>query len=226
MALTAWPFYSVAVNDTQFHRWAGLLSIARGRSGVRSPTHFAVTPGTGLQVAVAAGEALVSSRCAYDTTSATVNLTTAHATLARHDLIVLRVNVAAKTVAIAVLTGTPSETPAPPTPSSDPAGITELPLAQVTVAAGATVLAGGNITDKRTVLDAPLSIADLADVTQIGKDIARSADAVAVRALLMSSIGQALATAASKIAAREQIGLYKGAGPGSPAADDLRYRDL
>lgn len=226
MALAAWPFYSVAVNDTQFNRWASLLSIARGRSGVRSAGHFAVTPGAGLQVAIAAGEALVSSRAAYDTASGTVNLAAAHASLARIDLAVLRVNVAAKTIARAVLTGTPSASPVAPTPANDPAGITELPLGLIAVAPGAAALSAGNITDQRTILDAPMSILDLLGVTAIGEALATAADAAAVRDLLMSALGKALATSANKIAAREALGIYKGTGPGSPSADDLRYRDL
>lgn len=225
MAISAWPFYSVAVTDTQFNRWSTLLSIARGRAGVKTSSDFAVSPGSGLQVSIAAGEAFVSSRVAYDTASNTVTLATANPTNPRIDLIVIRVNVSAKTVAIAALTGTPAASPVAPTPATDPAGITELPLAQVTVPAGATVLTAGNIADQRIILDTPLAIGDLSDVTSIGEALATAADAAAVRALLMSAVGQALATAASKVTGREALGLFKNPNPASPATDDLRYRD-
>lgn len=112
---------------------------------------LAVSATTGLTLAVAAGAAFIRGH--YGVTDATTNvtLTTAHATLARIDRVVLRLDTSANTISIEVLTGTASGSPVAPALTQTSA-TWEISLATVAVAAAAVSIVGGNITDARTLL--------------------------------------------------------------------------
>lgn len=131
--------------------------------GVRLPTDLAVTAnGTpNMTVNVAAGEAVVDgsqntlSQGSYEVLNdATVNLAIAASdpTNPRIDIVVAQVQDAAYSGAtnawqLAVVTGTPA-----PSPSVPAAPANSLILAQIAVAANATTIVSGNITDRRTYL--------------------------------------------------------------------------
>lgn len=130
-----------------------------GRGGVAPALGggLAVTPSSGLIVSVAAGVAFVPGNtsikqgiyiCTNDA-PVTVTLDTAHATLPRIDNIICRVQDSVYSGAndfwtIEKVTGTPASSPV--APANPPSSIT---LAQITVAAGATVINSGNIADVR-----------------------------------------------------------------------------
>lgn len=83
----------------------------------------------------------------------TVAVTAAHATLARIDLVCIKIedsqySGANNTSSIVVVAGTPSGSPAVPTPPNN-----FLTLAQIAVGAAVATIVNANITDKRTWLD-------------------------------------------------------------------------
>ena len=116
------------------------------------------TPGMGVQIAN--GGALIAGSqtstqgfyIAYNDASVTVSISTANPTNPRIDLVVVTVQdafyggTANNQVLFQVVTGTPASSPVAPSAPNN-----SLILAQVAVAAGATVINSGNITDLRTL---------------------------------------------------------------------------
>ena len=129
-----------------------------GASGVVRSADLAVTaPGGTMTVSVASGWAAIlgtyqtnmGTYMAYNDAAATATITTADATNPRIDLVCITVNDAAysgslNSVAINVVAGTPAGSPTvPSTPTNS------IALARIAVAAGATSITSGNITDVR-----------------------------------------------------------------------------
>jgi hypothetical protein len=148
MAQTSWPFENVDTSETQFSQWA--RNIGEGVKGSSSGTELKVTAGTGLQVAVGAGQAMVRGHYYSSTVSEALTLTTAHATNGRIDNIVLELDPAANSILLKVVAGTPSATPTAPALTQTDAGIYQLLLATVLVPAASTTVS--TITDSRTFL--------------------------------------------------------------------------
>ena len=129
-----------------------------GVSGVVRSADLAVTATTGMNLSVAAGWAAIlgtyqtnmGTYMAYNDGAATATITTADATYPRIDVVGITVSDAAYSgslnqVAINVVKGTAASSPTvPSTPTNS------IALAQVAVAAGATTISSGNITDVRT----------------------------------------------------------------------------
>ena len=129
-----------------------------GVSGVVRSADLAVTATTGMNLSVAAGWAAIlgtyqtnmGTYMAYNDGAATATITTADATYPRIDVVCITVSDAAYSgslnqVAINVVKGTAASSPTvPSTPTNS------IALAQVAVAAGATTISSGNITDVRT----------------------------------------------------------------------------
>jgi len=129
-----------------------------GVSGIVRSADLAVTASSGMNLSVAAGWAAIlgtyqtnmGTYMAYNDAAATATITTADPTNPRIDLVCITVNDAAysgslNSVAINVVAGTPAGSPSvPSTPTNS------IALAQVAVAAGATSISSGNITDVRT----------------------------------------------------------------------------
>jgi len=128
-----------------------------GASGIIRSADLAVSAATGMNVSVAAGWAAIlgtyqtnmGTYMAYNDAAATATITTADPSNPRIDLVCITVNDAAYTgslnsVAINVVKGTAASSPTvPSTPTNS------IALAQVAVAAGATSISSGNITDVR-----------------------------------------------------------------------------
>ena len=129
-----------------------------GASGVIRSADLAVTaPGGTMTVSVASGWAAIlgtyqtnmGTYMAYNDAAATATITTADPSNPRIDLVCITVNDAAysgslNSVAINVVKGTAAGSPTvPSTPTNS------IALAQVAVAAGATSITSGNITDVR-----------------------------------------------------------------------------
>jgi hypothetical protein len=129
-----------------------------GVSGVVRSADLAVTASSGLNLSVAAGWAAIvgnyqtnmGTYMAYNDGATTATITTADATYPRIDLVCITVTDAqysgtTNTVAINVVKGTAASSPTvPSTPTNS------IALAQVAVAANATTISSGNITDVRT----------------------------------------------------------------------------
>ena len=128
-----------------------------GSTGIVRSADLAVTAGSGLNLNVAAGWAAIlgnyqtnmGTYMAYNDGAATATITTADATNPRIDVVCITVSDAAYSgslnqVAINVVKGTAASSPTvPSTPTNS------IALAQVAVAAGATTISSGNITDVR-----------------------------------------------------------------------------
>lgn len=109
---------------------------------------LAVAAGTGLNVTVATGKAIVNNHWVKLTAAETLAIATAHNLFGRYDMVSLRWNNSTRDVTLQVTTGTPASTPTRPTPvTSDTAY--EIVLAYVYVPANATSLTTGNIYDQR-----------------------------------------------------------------------------
>lgn len=136
----------------------GALAVRGGVRPTPSNTGLQVTQraSPGMFVSVAAGTGYVPAQSAvggcyvvHNDASFDVAIATAHATLARRDLIVARVNDAEysgvnNTFTLEAVTGTPAGSPVLP---ATPAGA--IPLAQVQVNAAATQILNASITDLR-----------------------------------------------------------------------------
>lgn len=69
-------------------------------------------------------------------------------------------------------------------------------------------------------------LADISDATAYGRSLAQTADAAAARTLLgATAIGNGLFTAPTLVVGRETLRFYRGNGPTTPVAGDIRFRD-
>lgn len=151
MAQTSWPFENVDTTETQFSQM--FRNIGEGVKG--SSAGIELKPfgdSSGLQVKVPAGQAMVRGIYYASTASETLAIATAHATLARIDSVVLELDPSANSILLKVLTGTAASTPSAPSLTQTDAGIYQIRLANVAVAAAATTVAAGNVTDTRTFI--------------------------------------------------------------------------
>ena len=111
-------------------------------------TNLQVTPGSGMAVNVAAGSAWINGYSYENTDALTINLATASGVNPRIDRVVVRFSAVERRIYLAVLTGTPAETPTAPalTRSND---TYELGLADILVPKGSVSIPALNITDTR-----------------------------------------------------------------------------
>lgn len=150
MAQSAYPFEGIDTTETQFSQMFRTLN--GGVNGTPSGTELKVSAGTGLQVSVAAGQAMVRGHFYISTAAEALSLDAAHATLGRVDSVVLTLDPTANSVVLAVVKGTPASTPVAPALTQTDAGVYQLLLATVLVPATATV--PSTITDSRTFMGA------------------------------------------------------------------------
>ena len=111
-------------------------------------TNLQITPGSGMAVSVAAGSAWINGYSYENTDTLTINLATASGVNPRIDRVVVRFSAVERRIYLAVLTGTPAETPTAPalTRSND---TYELGLADILVPKGSVSIPALNITDTR-----------------------------------------------------------------------------
>jgi len=124
-------------------------------TGILGTSSLAVTAqvSPNMTVNIASGWAAILSSTSnngiyqiYNDATVVATITTADATNPRIDRIVATVTDGSNTVAFSVLAGTPAASPSAPSTPSD-----SISLATVAVAAGATSITSGNITDTRVV---------------------------------------------------------------------------
>lgn len=153
MAQSAWPFENIDTSESQFSQWA--RNIGEGVKGTSGGTELkAYGDSSGMQVKVPAGFAMVRGHYYSNTAIETLTIAAAHATLARIDSVILELDPSANSILLTVLTGTAASTPAAPTLTQTDTGIYQIRLANVAVAAAATTITSGNVTDTRTFLGA------------------------------------------------------------------------
>lgn len=160
MTVFAGPFLSGGGASFSEGEWRELFS-ALALDGVvqGALNQFAVTAGSGMQVNVDTGHAIVNGDYIRNDASAAITLAASDPTNDRIDLIVIHVNqtsstdgagVSARSAAIIALTGTPAGSPTCPSPTRTANTTWEIPLAQVRVPAGASSSASFTITTDTT----------------------------------------------------------------------------
>lgn len=103
---------------------------------------------TGMQVKIPAGDAWIRGHYYRNDAQVTQAISAANATNPRIDRVVLRIDYAANTIRIAVLTGVAAGSPVAPAVTQNDA-IYEYSIATVAVGAAVGTIAAGNVTDTR-----------------------------------------------------------------------------
>lgn len=151
MAQSSFPFQAVDTTETQFSQWARHI-VSNGRSGINgvpSATDLKVTANSsGMQVFVAAGQAIVRGHFYVSTAAETVAIAAAN-TSPRIDAIVLKLDPAVNTIVLQVVAGTPAASPVAPTLTQTDSAIFQFKIAEVRVEASATTIDASKVTDTR-----------------------------------------------------------------------------
>lgn len=136
MAENSWPFYGIDTTEAQFSKWASTFA----ENGVISG--LAVTAGAGMTINVAIGQAIIQGF--YYENTAIKNLAVgASGATQRKDYLVLKLDIAAKTITLVVKAGG-AALPA----LTQTAAVWEHPLSEITVPAAAVNLVAGNIAQR------------------------------------------------------------------------------
>lgn len=158
MAETSFPFgsSSIATED----QWSSMFRMAQVDGVLATDptgTNLRVTGSNASTVAVGAGEAWVQGT--YYSNSASLNVsvpTNSGGGTARKDLVVLRRDPSGDVISVKYKTGGASF----PSLTQTLNGTWEIPLAQVTVAAGASVVAPAGVVDQRWFLGRPVALSN------------------------------------------------------------------
>lgn len=110
-----------------------------------------VQASSGFTVSVSAGWGFINCKWLNNDTAYNLTLDAADIVLNRIDRVVMRLNPGndLRNVELAIVKGTPAQTPTAPAPTRIQGGTWELSLAQIYVAAGSTEITQANITDER-----------------------------------------------------------------------------
>lgn len=149
------PFDSGTGSNVMAERWRKFIPHIRETGVISqskepgSTTEFEVFgDSTGMQVKARAGECFIEGHWGESTSEKILPIQAAHATLARIDRVVLRADLVAENIALAVKTGAPGSTTAPSLEES--ATAFEIPLAKVQVNPAVVTITAGNVTDERS----------------------------------------------------------------------------
>lgn len=107
-----------------------------------------VLAGTGMQVQVGAGRAIIDSKWIKNTAAYPLIINAAHVTLNRYTAIIIRLDLSARTIVITTKDGENATTPVKPVIANSET-IKELCLAYVYVSRGVTAITQANIEDAR-----------------------------------------------------------------------------
>lgn len=110
-----------------------------------------VQASSGFTVSVSAGWGFINCKWLNNDTAYNLTLDAADIVLNRIDRVVMRLNPGndLRNMELAIVKGTPEQTPTAPAPTRIQGGTWELSLAQIYVAAGSTEITQANITDER-----------------------------------------------------------------------------
>jgi hypothetical protein len=153
MTQKSFPFENIDTTESEFSKWA--RNIGEGVKGGPDDTSLLVTgDDSGLQVRIAAGEALVRGHYYISTAQETLTLDTA-GTDTRVDAIAVELDPAANQIVLKVVQGLAvASNPQPPTLTKSDVGIYQILIGLVTIAPEASTILPGNVTDRRTFLSA------------------------------------------------------------------------
>lgn len=153
MTQSSWPFDNQTSTETDFSRIGRYITAQPGGGivGTVGDTNLKVTAdSSGMNVKVAAGNAIVRGFGYLNDAQVTLTIGTANATNPRIDSVVLTLDPTANTIVLAVVAGTAAATPSAPTLTQTDTAVYQLLLANVLVPAAASTVAAGNVTDLRT----------------------------------------------------------------------------
>lgn len=144
------PFDSGSGSNVTENQWSEFMRHVMGDGVIRNELNsFAVFgDSTGMQVKVPSGKAWIKGHYGSNTSQVTVPIAAADPTNPRIDRVVLRLDWTANTISLEVLQGTPAGSPSAPSLTRT-ATRWELSLARVAVAAAASTISAGNVTDER-----------------------------------------------------------------------------
>lgn len=150
MALNSYPFENANTTEDQytllFRNFADT-----GIVGNYGDSQYAVsTDGSGLDVQVAAGYAIIRGHAVQNDGPVTVTMDPADTVNPRIDIVVLRLSPDLDGISLAVVKGTPAANPTAPSLTQTEADVYELPLAQVRVNANALNVAASDVTSVRS----------------------------------------------------------------------------
>lgn len=168
--MISWPFDSLVSDDGEGNltydrafNSANLRKIfhmlyTNGVAMTEDSTALQVVPNSGMSVSVNAGMAIIEGAMGFQEEAAVISLDAAHATYARIDTIVARLNtnLSGRSISLEVLTGTAAADPSAPA-ITRAGNIYDLRLADINIPAGATAITATMITDTR--LDAGCGVA-------------------------------------------------------------------
>lgn len=155
MAEASWPFYGAETNETQFSKWARTL----GDSGIA--TGLAIAPGSGMQVTVAVGSALVRGLFYENTGSSkalTISAAPATAGQTRRDAVILKLDQTANTITAVIKNGTANSSGGTLPALTQDETTYEFLIGEVRVAQGTAAITGAMITEYRPVLGSRILI--------------------------------------------------------------------
>lgn len=107
-----------------------------------------VLAGTGMQVQVGAGRAIIDSKWLKNTAAYPLTINAAHVTLNRYTAIVIRLDLSARTISVVTKDGENATAPIKPTMTNSET-VKEMCLAYVYVGRGVTAITQANIEDTR-----------------------------------------------------------------------------
>lgn len=150
MSISSYPFDGQAVSEGQYSYLFRELASHSGVADQVGGQGFAVYgDGSGMNVKVNPGFAVVRGHAVQSTATETVTIAAASAAT-RYDRVVLRLDPTANSITIAVVQGT-SGGGVPALTQTD-TGIYEFPLATVTIPVGAATISSGNVAGEREFL--------------------------------------------------------------------------
>jgi hypothetical protein len=150
MAQTYFPFDNGSGSNVTESSW-GQMAQFWLNTGILKAQLNELNPfadSTGMQVKVNTGMAWIQGFFYKNDAQVILPITTAPTSNSRIDRIVLRVDWAANTIQLAILTGTVAASPTPPALTQN-SSKWEISLAQVAVGTNVATIAAGNITDER-----------------------------------------------------------------------------
>lgn len=168
MAQTSWPFENIDTSETQFSQWARNIGEGVKTGSLNELEVYADS--SGMQVKAKSGQAMVRGHYYNNSAEEALAITASDATNDRIDNVVLELDPSANTITLKVVAGTPAPSPVAPSLTQTDAGIYQIKLAEVLVAATVTTINAGDVTDSRSFM---ATAADLAtDVATNAADIA------------------------------------------------------
>ncbi|QDK03389.1 hypothetical protein SEA_LEVITICUS_24 [Streptomyces phage Leviticus] len=147
MAQSSYPFDGQTVSETQYSQFFRELQDNGVASSSTANDLEVSADSSGMNVKVQPGTAIIRGHAYTSTAIETLTIAASDATQSRTDRIVLRLDPAANSIVLAVITGTPGG--GTPSLTQTDTGIYESVLANVAVGANVTTITPSDVTDQR-----------------------------------------------------------------------------